>query len=127
MSGNRFYPRPKQKNNGAQARLPKTAKQMERHLKGVANHRRIEILFLIAREEGISVEGISNNLRCNFKTISEHIRRLAQAGLIEKKYEGHYMKHKLAPYGRTFIAFLTSFSNSQEFENINYRGNYYGK
>ncbi len=85
---------------------------MERHLKGVANHRRIEILFLIAREEGISVEGISSNLQCNFKTISEHIRRLVQAGLIEKKYEGHYMKHKLTPYGRTFITFLTSFSNS---------------
>jgi len=113
MSGNRFYPRPKQKRGSpAHGHSPKTAKQLERHLKGVANHRRIEILFLIAREEGISVEGISGNLRCNFKTISEHIRRLNQAGLVEKNYEGHYMKHRLTPYGRTFITFLTSFSNS---------------
>ena len=112
MSGNRFYPRAKQRSGIVRAHFPKTAKQMERHLKGVANHRRIEILFLIAHEEGINVEGISNNLRCNFKTISEHIRRLAQAGLIEKKYEGHYMKHKLTPYGHTFVSFLTSFSNS---------------
>ena len=90
----------------------KTAKQMERHIKGMANHRRIEILFLIAGEEGISVEGISNNLRCNFKTISEHTRRLAQAGLVEKKYEGHLVKHRLSPYGRIFIKFLQSFQNS---------------
>ncbi|KKU49448.1 MAG: hypothetical protein UX71_C0018G0010 [Parcubacteria group bacterium GW2011_GWA1_47_10] len=88
MSGNRLLPYPK-------IRLPKrkkkqkTSKQLERHLKGVANHHRIEILFLIAREEGINVEGISNALRCNFKTISEHVRRLAQAGLIEKKYQGN--------------------------------------
>src|SRR3990167_10099090 len=88
----------------------KTAKQMERHLKGVANHRRIEILFLVADEEGISVEGISTNLRCNFKTISEHIRRLTQAGLVEKKYEGHTVRHRLSPYGRVFITFLKSFS-----------------
>lgn len=90
----------------------KTAKQLERHIKGIANHRRIEILFLIAREEGISVNGISGNLSCNFKTIAEHVRRLALAGLVEKKYEGHVVKHKLTPYGRIFISFLTKFSNS---------------
>ncbi|MEK7138776.1 MAG: winged helix-turn-helix domain-containing protein [Patescibacteria group bacterium] len=90
----------------------KTPKQIERHVKGIANHRRIEILFLVSNKEGISVEGISNNLRCNFKTISEHVRRLAQAGLVEKKYEGHLVKHRLSPYGHIFIAFLKSFSNS---------------
>lgn len=113
MSGNRFYPRPKQRSGSrVYMRSAKTAKQMERHLKGIANHRRIEILFLIAREEGISVDGISKNLNCNFKTISEHIRRLALAGLVDKKYEGHLVRHKLTPYGRIFISFLTSFSNS---------------
>ena len=111
MSGNRFLPYPK-------VRLPKrkkkqkTSKQLERHLKGVANHHRIEILFLIAREEGINVEGISNALRCNFKTISEHVRRLAQAGLIEKKYQGNSVTHKLSSYGSIFLNFLNSFSNS---------------
>jgi DNA-binding transcriptional ArsR family regulator len=113
MSGNRFYPRPKQKRESpAHEHLPKTARQLERYLKGVANHRRIEILFLIAREEGISVEGISNNLSCNFKTVSEHIRRLVQAGLVEKKYEGRTVAHRLSLYGRIFISFLTTFSHS---------------
>ena len=39
----------------------KSAKQMERHLKGVANHRRIEILFLIATNKGITVEDIDED------------------------------------------------------------------
>ncbi len=113
MSGNRFFPKTKLKiGSRAKMRFVKTAKQMERHLKGVANHRRIEILFLIAHKEGISVNGISRELGCNLKTISEHIRRLVQAGLVEKNYAGHYIKHRLSPYGKIFIAFLTSFSNS---------------
>ena len=90
----------------------KTAKQIERHIKGVANHRRIEILFLIARNEGINVEGIASHLRCNFKTISEHTRRLVLAGLVNKKYEGNSVKHSLSPYGHTLVSFLKSFSNS---------------
>ena len=93
----------------------KTAKQLERHFKGVANHRRIEILKLIADEEGISVEGIANNLECNFKTISEHLRRLAAAGLIEKKYKGRTVTHALSPYGKTFYKFIKTFSYSQEY------------
>ena len=28
-------------------KAPKTAKQMERHLKGIANHRRIDVLLLV--------------------------------------------------------------------------------
>jgi predicted transcriptional regulator len=120
MSGNRFYPRPttdKDWQRGTRAtntsvRYQKSAKQMERHLKGIANHRRIEILFLVANDEGISVEGISGALKCNFKTISEHVRRLVLAGLVDKKYEGRHIIHKLTPYGRTFISFLTTFSHS---------------
>ena len=37
----------------------KTAKQFERHFKGVANHRRVEILLLVAEAPGISLEKIS--------------------------------------------------------------------
>ena len=54
----------------------KTAKQMERHLKGVANHYRIEILLLIAERDGITLEDIVETLGANEKTIGEHTRRL---------------------------------------------------
>ncbi len=91
----------------------KTAKQMERHLKGVANHYRIEILLLIAERDDITLEDIVKTLRANKKTIGEHTRRLYQAGLINKKYRGKFVEHTLSPYGKTFIRFLKSFQYTQ--------------
>ena len=91
------------------AKSPKTAKQMERHFKGVANHRRIEILSLVAQNAGITVEEIADRLGCNFKTISEHTMRLAQAGLINKEYKGRAVAHDLSPYGKIFYDFLKKF------------------
>jgi len=85
---------------------------MERHLKGVANHYRIEILFLVAERTGITLADIIEALGANEKTIGEHTRRLLQAGLIDKKYRGKFVEHTLSPYGKTFISFLKSFQKS---------------
>ena len=82
---------------------------MERHFKGVANHRRIEILSLVAQNAGITVEEITHSFGCNFKTISEHTRRLAQAGLINKEYRGRTVIHTLSPYGKIFYDFIKKF------------------
>ena len=90
----------------------KTAKQMERHLKGVANHYRIEILLLIAERDGITLEDIVETLGANEKTIGEHTRRLYQAGLLNKKYRGKFVEHTLSPYGKTFVSFLKSFQRT---------------
>jgi len=87
----------------------KTAKQMERHLKGMANHHRIDILLLIAECDAITLEDIVETLGANEKTIGEHTRRLYQAGLINKKYRSKFVEHTLSPYGRTFVRFLKSF------------------
>ena len=92
-------------------KLPKTAKQMERHLKGIANHYRIEILLLVDKNEGITVEGIVETLRSNYTTLSSHAAKLVQAGLLEKKYKGRNVGHTLTPYGRSFVAFLRTFQH----------------
>jgi len=88
----------------------KTAKQLERHFKGMANHHRIKILRLIAESEGISLENIAKSLNCNFKTISEHTRKLVHAGLVNKKYYGRTVAHTLSPYGKIFYKFIINFS-----------------
>jgi DNA-binding MarR family transcriptional regulator len=90
----------------------KNAKQLERHFKGVANHRRIDILSVIAENEGITLDEIAGHLRINFKTASEHTRRLAQAGLIRKSYRGRAVAHTLSPYGRIFHRFIKTFRHS---------------
>ncbi len=85
---------------------------MERHLKGMSNHYRIQILFIIDERKGITLEDIVETLEANEKTIGEHTRRLYQAGLINKKYRGKFVEHTLSPYGKTFVSFLKSFQNS---------------
>ncbi|OHA66101.1 MAG: hypothetical protein A2672_01105 [Candidatus Wildermuthbacteria bacterium RIFCSPHIGHO2_01_FULL_49_22b] len=87
----------------------KTAKQMERHLKGIANHHRISILLLVADKSGITLDEIAESLKANEKTIGEHTRRLMNAGLLNKNYHGRYVEHTLSPYGKKFVAFLESF------------------
>ena len=86
---------------------------MERHLKGMANHHRIEILLLVAKNDGITLEDITESIGANPKTIGEHTRRLHNAGLINKKYRGKFVEHALSPYGKLFVRFLESFQSIQ--------------
>jgi len=86
---------------------------MERHLKGIANHYRIEILLIIAERDGITLEDIVETLGANEKTIGEHTRRLYQAGHLNKKYHGKFVEHTLSPYGKIFVRFLKSFQQTQ--------------
>ncbi len=89
--------------------MQKVSKKLERYFKGVANHWRIEILFVVKNQAGITLDQISSNLHCNFKTISEHTRKLVQAGLLNKKYKGREVLHYLSPYGKKFILFAKTF------------------
>ncbi|MSR70927.1 transcriptional regulator [Candidatus Kaiserbacteria bacterium] len=91
------------------AQTPKTPKQLERHLKGVANHWRIGILRLVAAQSGITLEVICKNLKGEYKTLSVHTQRLVHAGLVEKKYKGNSVEHFLTPYGKRFHDFLKAF------------------
>ena len=86
---------------------------MERHLKGMSNHYRIEILLLIAKSGGITLENIVKTIGANEKTLGEHTRRLFQAGLINKKYRGKFVEHTLSPYGKAFSRFLKTFQQTQ--------------
>jgi len=96
----------------SESKKQKTPKQLERHFKGVANHRRIEILMIVAKSPKISVEGIAEALDANIKTISAHTKRLVDAGLVNKRYRGQVVEHSLSPYGRIFIRFIKTFSYS---------------
>jgi DNA-binding MarR family transcriptional regulator len=87
----------------------KTPKQLERYFKGASNHWRISILFIVERNDGITVNEIAEKLSANFKTISQHTRSLVHAGLLNKKYSGRRVKHSLSPYGKAFLEFMKTF------------------
>ena len=85
---------------------PKSYWRLERIVKGFANHRRIEILELLKNQPELSVADISGRLRINFKTASEHIRRLAIAGLVLKRSDGANVRHKLTDRAKSILKFL---------------------
>lgn len=80
--------------------------RLERVVKGFANHRRIEILELLKNNPELSVIEIAEGLDINFKTASEHIRRMAIAGLLIKRAAGSSVRHKLTKTGLSILKFL---------------------
>lgn len=81
-------------------------RKLERRVKGFANHRRIEIIELLKRRSELSVADIAETLKINFKTASEHIRRLAQSGMVLKRNDGRMVRHKLTPRAEKVLTFL---------------------
>lgn len=81
-------------------------RQMERVVKGFANHRRIAMMEIISKEPELSVYDIAIKLKINIKTASEHLRRLAIAGLVLKRNKSNNVLHKLSPRGETILKFL---------------------
>jgi len=84
----------------------KNSRALERVVKGFANHRRIDILNLLQKRPELSVEEIAETLRINFKTASDHIRRLAIAGLVLKRNEGNMVRHKITSRAESILKFL---------------------
>lgn len=84
----------------------KHPRQLEPIVKGFANHRRIQILLLLDKTPELSVEEITESLKINYKTASEHIRRLAQAGLVLKRYAGNEVRHKNTGRATSILKFL---------------------
>jgi DNA-binding transcriptional ArsR family regulator len=84
----------------------KSERQLERIVKGFANHRRIQIMELLSQQAELSLYEVCKRLRIGIKTGSEHVRRLAIAGLVMKRNEGRWVRHRLTPRGGNVLTFL---------------------
>jgi len=82
-----------------------TYRKLERIVKGFANHRRLEILFLLQREPELSVEDISERLKIGYQNASDHVRKLAIAGLVMKRNDGASVRHKLTQRAESILVF----------------------
>lgn len=80
-------------------------RKIERVVKGFANHRRLEILDLLKREPELSVEDIAEKLHIGYQNASDHVRKLAMAGLVMKRNEGSAVRHKLTPRAESILVF----------------------
>lgn len=80
-------------------------RKLERIIKGFANHRRLHILDLLKREPELSVEDVSERLRIGYENASDHLRKLAVAGLVLKRNEGSSVRHKLTARAESILVF----------------------
>lgn len=80
--------------------------RLQRIVKGFANHRRIQILEHLFKNNGISLNELSGGIKVNLKTVSEHTRKMVSAGLISKHYKGAEVQHLLTTRGKRVLKFL---------------------
>jgi len=88
---------------------PLIRRQLERVFKGVANHRRIEILQLLQAQPKLTLWQIQDRARLGRQTACEHVRRLTLARLVHKRYRGREVEHTLAPLGHKILSQLPLF------------------
>ena len=80
-------------------------KKIEKIVKGFANHRRLQILELLGKTGSLSVDDIAQNLDANFVTISDHVRKLSDAGLVYKHYQGRFVINSITKAGKHVLSF----------------------
>ncbi|MEX2052501.1 MAG: winged helix-turn-helix domain-containing protein [Candidatus Paceibacterota bacterium] len=86
--------------------MKKSNRELERIIKGVANHRRLQILALLSKEPELSVQEISDRLKSDMKNISAHIGKMAIAGLLMKRSDSKSVRHKLTSRGNIILKFV---------------------
>ncbi len=83
---------------------------LERIMKGFANHRRLAILSLLKKKPELSVAEIAREFDTNYENTSDHIRKLAIAGLVLKRYQGKEVRHKITERAEAVLVFCKGLS-----------------
>ncbi|MEK6824070.1 MAG: helix-turn-helix domain-containing protein [Nanoarchaeota archaeon] len=86
--------------------MKKTNRELERIIKGFANHRRLQVLQLLHEEPELSVQEISTELKSEMKNISAHITKMAVSGLLIKRSDSKSIRHKLTRRGNIILKFV---------------------
>ena len=86
--------------------MKKTNRELERIIKGFANHRRLQILQLLGKEPELSVMEIAEQVKSDIKNISAHISKMAIAGLVIKRSDVNTVRHKLTKRGKAILQFV---------------------
>src|SRR3989344_2110981 len=84
----------------------KSFRTLERLVRSFANHRRIQILGILRQKPEMSVGELADELKINFKTAADHIRRLTIGGMLMKRSDGTSIRHKVTDRGLRVLEFL---------------------
>lgn len=78
-------------------------KRAEKIFKGAANHWRLEILLLLDKNPGMSVDEVSQAINAVFLTTANHLRILSIYKLVYKNYKGRNVIHTITPTGKNIL------------------------
>ncbi|MDO8594585.1 MAG: winged helix-turn-helix domain-containing protein [bacterium] len=84
----------------------KTYRELERIVRGFANHRRIQILEMLKKQPEMSVDEIAAFLDISYKTVAAHVHRLAVGGLVLKRNQDVSVRHRLTSRAEFILKFL---------------------
>ena len=86
--------------------MKKTNRELERIVKGFANHRRLQVLELLYQEPELSVMEVAQKIKSDIKNVSAHINKMATAGLLMKRNDMNMVRHKLTKRGKSILQFV---------------------
>ena len=79
---------------------------VEKIIKGFANKHRLDIISLLEKRPGLSIDNISELLHMEYKNTSAHLYKLSIGGIIDKKYRGATVFHSLTDRGKSILQFV---------------------
>ena len=82
------------------------SRKMETTTKILADHRRLEMLELLSKKPELSVAEVAKTLKLNFGNTSDHINKLTAAGLVMKRHDSQFVRHKLTTRGQLILKYL---------------------
>ncbi|OGI89436.1 hypothetical protein A2911_01445 [Candidatus Nomurabacteria bacterium RIFCSPLOWO2_01_FULL_40_15] len=86
--------------------MKKTNRELERIIKGFANHRRLQILALLKKEPELSVQEVAERVKSDEKNISAHLNKMAISGLVMKRSDNRSVRLKLTKRGNNILTFV---------------------
>lgn len=81
-------------------------RKIETITKGIGSHRRLAIMEIIHGKAELSVEEISSALKISLANSSGHTNKLVASGLVMKRHDGNFVRHKLTNRGEKVLKFL---------------------
>ena len=85
------------------------AKELERIIKGVSHHRRMEILFSLFEKPNLTLTALSEKVDSDIRNTSQHVFKMVGAGLVRKRVYGYTTEHSLTSLGKKVASTLRHF------------------
>jgi DNA-binding MarR family transcriptional regulator len=86
--------------------------KIETIVKGFANYRRIQIIYLISYEKGLSVNNIADRLNIGFRSVSQHLDKMYKGGLVSRRHRGVEVIYETTSRGREVTEFIKALESN---------------